>query len=103
MKWFARDDRHSSEVFRVFSVKFQLSPNPAETPTAQVRHITEQIHFAVFSNLFFERRSYRNHVLFCELPRNAEGDRELERMRRFAAANTPGQYDDRLKPRARAF
>ena len=53
MKWFARDDRHSSEVFRVFGVKFQLSPKPAETPTVQVRHITEQIHFAVFSNLFF--------------------------------------------------
>jgi hypothetical protein len=54
MKWFACDDRHSSEVFRVFGVKFQLSPKPAETPTVQVRHITEQIHFAVFSNLFFK-------------------------------------------------
>jgi hypothetical protein len=75
MKWFARDDRHSSEVFRVFGVKFQLSPKPAETPTVQVRHVTEQIHFAVFSNLFFKRRSYRNHVLFRELPRNAEGDK----------------------------
>jgi hypothetical protein len=71
MKWFARDDRHSSEVFRVFGVKFQFSLKPAETPTVQVRHVTEQIHFAVFSNLFF-KRSYRNHVLFRELPRNAE-------------------------------
>jgi hypothetical protein len=51
MQWFARDDRHSSEVFRAFGVKFQLSPKPAETQTVQVCHITEQIHFAVFSNL----------------------------------------------------
>ena len=43
MKWFARDDRHSSEVFRVFGVKFQFSPKPAETPTVQVRHVTEQL------------------------------------------------------------
>ena len=75
MKWFAGDERHSSEVFRVFSVELQFSPKPAETPTMQVRHVTEQIHFAIFSNLFFKRRSYRNHVLFCELPRNAEGDK----------------------------
>ena len=75
MKWFASDDRDSSEVFRVFSVELQFSPKPAETPTMQVRHVTEQIHFAIFSNLFFKRRSYRNHVLFCELLRNAEGDK----------------------------
>ena len=75
MKWFASDDRDSSEVFRVFSVELQFSPKPAETPTMQVRHVTEQIHFAIFSNLFFKRRSYGDHVLFCELPRNAEGDK----------------------------
>jgi hypothetical protein len=75
MKWFASDDRDSSEVFRVFSVELQFSPKPAETPTMQVRHVTEQIHFAIFSNLFFKRRSYQNHVLFCELLRNAEGDK----------------------------
>ena len=64
MQWLARDDRHSSEVFRVFGVKFQFRLKPAETPTVQVRHVTEQIHFAVFSNPFFKRRSYRNHVLW---------------------------------------
>src|SRR5271166_489778 len=70
-----RTHRHSSEVFRVFSVELQFSPKPAETSTMQVRDVTEQIHFAIFSDLFFKRRSYRNHVLFCELPRKAEGDK----------------------------
>ena len=75
MKWFAGNERDSSEVFRVFSVELQFSPKPAQTPTMEVRHVTEQIYFAVFSNLFFKRRSYRHHVFFCELPRNAEGNK----------------------------
>jgi hypothetical protein len=40
------------------------------------RPSTHALTFSLNSaNLFFKRRSYRNHVLFCEPPRNAEGDK----------------------------
>ena len=63
MKRFAGDERHSSEVFRVFSVELQFSPKPAETPTMQVRQVTEQIHFAIFSN--FSSRGGATETMSC--------------------------------------
>jgi hypothetical protein len=33
MKWFAGDERDWPEVFRVFSVELQFSPEPAQNPT----------------------------------------------------------------------
>jgi hypothetical protein len=75
MKWFARDDRHSLEVFRVFGVKFQLSPKPARLqPCKSV--MSQSKSTLPFSRIFSSSGgATETDVLFCELPCNAEGDK----------------------------